>query len=264
MSRPCHVLRVFTRGDVGGNHLGVINDVVGISDDQMQATARELGFSETVFVDWTDPVLDPKVRIFTPASELPFAGHPLVGTAWVLSMLGPQPTGRIETVVGPVSYSVDDEVVTVVCNVAVTEFENDEVRRTAASAGMPSPEWTTTLGLPKDYQIAAFSSFDDIEGLTPDMDALTGHFGFLAFARRGDRVKARFFAPGSGVPEDPATGSAAVALAHALRRRGEPEGRVTIEQGDEIGHPSTIHLRWSPSETTIGGTVRRDEVVQVS
>ena len=86
---------------------------------------------------------------------------------------------------------------------------------------------------------------------------------FLAYARDGDRVKSRFFAPAGGVPEDPATGSAAVALAHSLKLRGESEGAVAVHQGDEIGHPSTIHLTWSDGPTTIGGTVRHDEVVQV-
>lgn len=263
MSRPCHVLRVFTRGDEGGNHLGVVNDVVGLSDDDMQRIATELGFSETVFVDWVDGEDDPSVRIFTPASELPFAGHPLVGTAWVLTELGPHPTNRIMTRVGAVDYMVDDQMVHVSCDITISILEPDDVVQLCAAAGMPDPISTIRLAMPKEYAIAEYDSFDDVAALAPDMDALATRFGLLVFARDGDAVKERFFAPHSGIDEDPATGSAAVALARALSLRGEEKGSVTISQGDEIGHPSTIELAWEPGRTTIGGTVRRDEVVLV-
>ena len=260
MSRPCHVVRVFTRGDDGGNHLGVINDVIGIDDVGMQRIATELGFSETVFVDWTDPDDDPLVRIFTPADELPFAGHPLVGTAWVLSHLGPGAQGRLRTGVGTVEFSTDGEVVTVHADIAIEVIEPDDVAAVAIGAGMPAPIASIRLGLPKEYCIAEYETFEDVAALTPDMDALFGRFGFMAFARNGDTVKARFFAPGTAVPEDPATGSAAVALARAFVLRGETRGAVLVGQGDEIGHPSTINLSWDENGTTIGGTVRRDEV----
>ena len=83
--RSCHVLRVFTRGDVGGNHLGVVNDASGLDTDAMQGVAADLGFSETVFLH--DRGSDgPFVRIFTPAAEMQFAGHPLVGAAWMTSV----------------------------------------------------------------------------------------------------------------------------------------------------------------------------------
>jgi trans-2,3-dihydro-3-hydroxyanthranilate isomerase len=266
MTRPCHVLRVFTRGDEGGNHLGVVNDVVEVTTDQMQAIATDLGYSETVFIDWIDPEADPTVRIFTPADELPFAGHPLVGAAWVLAMLGPSregPTGRIMTGVGPVAYSVEGEVVTVTCDLDIELVAPDDTANVAVSAGLPEPISTMRLGLPKEYLIAEYPDFGTVAALAPDMDALTGRFGFLAYARDGDVVKARFFAPGTAVPEDPATGSAAVALARSFSLRGESDGAVTVLQGDEIGHPSTIVLTWSPGRTTIAGTVRRDGVVQV-
>ncbi len=88
MPRHCYVLRVFTRGDEGGNHLGVVTDATGLTTDSMQAIAVELGFSETIFLEWEERKL-PRVRIFTPGGELPFAGHPLVGMAWTLKQLGP-------------------------------------------------------------------------------------------------------------------------------------------------------------------------------
>jgi len=260
MSRPCHVVRVFTRGDEGGNHLGVINDVIGISDEGMQAVATELGFSETVFVDWTDATADPLVRIFTPADELPFAGHPLVGTAWVLSQLGPGGSGRLRTAVGTVEYETDGKSVMIRSDIAIDVIEPNDVASVAIGASMPEPIASVRLGLPKEYCIAQYETFAQVAALVPDMDALYGRFGFLAFARDGDTVKARFFAPGTAVPEDPATGSAAVALARAFVLRGETQGAVVVNQGDEIGHPSTINLSWDEHGTTIGGTVRRDEV----
>jgi trans-2,3-dihydro-3-hydroxyanthranilate isomerase len=96
------------------------------------------------------------------------------------------------------------------------------------------------------------------------MDALRDHFGLFVFARTARSVTARFFVPSAGVSEDPATGSAAVALAHEFKLRGEHEGRVTIAQGDVMGHPSTIHLAWGTFGSRIGGSVVRDAVVQVS
>jgi len=263
MSRPCHVLRVFTRGDIGGNHLGVVNDVVGLTDEQQQAIAADLGFSETIFVDWTDPTRDPSVRIFTPAVELPFAGHPLIGAAWLLGTLGPLPVNGLITNTGRVSCSAIDDIATVTATIPIVPVD-DDVAEVAVRAGMPKPERTVRLSLPKHYLLAEYDTFDQVEALTPDMDALTDDlFGFVAFSRSADSVKLRFFAPAAGVPEDPATGSAAIALAAAFILWGEPEGSVTIGQGDEIGHPSTIRLSWTPDGTTIGGTVRHDEVVLV-
>ncbi|MGI9667667.1 MAG: PhzF family phenazine biosynthesis protein [Acidimicrobiia bacterium] len=263
MTRPCHVLRVFTRGDDGGNHLGVINDVVGVSDEQMQETATELGFSETIYVDWTDPHAAPSVRIFTPGGELPFAGHPLVGAAWVLSMLGPGAGNTISTEVGDVGFDVDGDASAVTCDIEISVILPDNVAEVAAAAGLPAPISTMCLGLPKEYLIAEYATHDDISALDPDMDALRDHFGLLVYARHGHMVNSRFFVPGHGVPEDPATGSAAVALARSFMLRGEPTGAVTVHQGDEIGHPSTINVAWDSHGIRIGGTVRRDKVVQV-
>lgn len=264
MSRPCHVLRVFTQGSQGGNHLGVVNDVVGLSDESMQAIAADLGFSETVFVDWVDPTTDPAVRIFTPETELPFAGHPLVGTAWVLSMLGPGATGRIRTPVGLVTYGMDADRIHVTADIPISIVEPDATPAAVRAAGLPMPIATRTIALPKHYLLAEYESPESVLALAPDLESLRNHFGLLTYARDGTEVTARFFVPSAGVPEDPATGSAAVALAREFKERGEDAGSVTISQGEIIGHPSTIHLSWGDFGSTIGGTVTRDEVVQVS
>jgi trans-2,3-dihydro-3-hydroxyanthranilate isomerase len=243
--------------------LGVVNDIVGVSDSDMQAVAADLGFSETVFVDWCDPELDPSVRIFTPRSELPFAGHPLVGTAWTLSVLGPGATGVITTAVGPARYSIEGEMVWVESAIDMGDEGMEPAAVVAGVAGLPPPLASRTLTLPKVYHLCEYPTFEDVASLDPEMEALKDQFGLYAFAIDGHDVKARFFSPSSGVPEDPATGSAAVALAEEFRLRGETEGAVTILQGDEVDAPSTIHLRWDAQTTSIGGTVVQDEVVQV-
>lgn len=252
--RDVEVLRVFTRGDDGGNHLGVVTDMAGLTSGDMQAIAAELGYSETVFID----IADRSVRIFTPADELPFAGHPLVGAASTLASRFGAPHGELTTGVGTVSYVTSGSRASVECTIEVTEMEPDDVDDVAIAAGMPRPVGTARLGLPKEYLVAEYADMATVGGLIPNLEALTGRFGFLAYARVGDEVKARFFAPGTAVPEDPATGSAAIALAHALRLRGESEGHLTISQGDEIGHPSTIHLDWRGTRTAIAGTVRTE------
>ena len=108
MPRHCYVLRVFTRGDEGGNHLGVVTDCSGLPPVKMQEIAAELGFSETIFLDWRERDV-PKVRIFTPSAELPFAGHPLVGMAWLLHALGPGGASSIECGIGLVNIGMDGD-----------------------------------------------------------------------------------------------------------------------------------------------------------
>jgi PhzF family phenazine biosynthesis protein len=91
--RQCYVLRVFTRGDEGGNHLGVIVDLTALDAPMMQTIAVDLAFSESVFIDASGDV--PHCRIFTPTAELAFAGHPLVGAAWLLHHLWSRSPSRI-------------------------------------------------------------------------------------------------------------------------------------------------------------------------
>lgn len=263
MSRPCHVLRVFTRGTEGGNHLGVVNDSVGVADESMQRTAASLGFSETVFVDWTDASQDPFVRIFTPTSELPFAGHPLVGAAWLFESRGPGSTGRITTKAGSVDYSVDGQTASIRVALPIEAVE-DATPAVAVHAGLVEPIASRTLALPKRYHVAEYRDADTVFALKPDMEALSQHpFGLYAFSRNADQVTARFFVPSAGIDEDPATGSAAVALAQEFRLRGELSGGVAIQQGDAIDQPCTIEMGWDAGSTTLGGTVVHDAVVQV-
>ncbi|MBT8213443.1 MAG: PhzF family phenazine biosynthesis protein [Acidimicrobiia bacterium] len=262
MSRPVHILRVFTDGESGGNHLGVVNDPTGLNGDSMQALAADLGFSETIYVDWQAGAV-PAVRIFTPEVELPFAGHPLVGAGWVMTQLGPMDEGTLSCGIGEVTYRADGGVVSVDVPTYGDVEQRPELLALAAAAGLPAPASAAVVLLPNDYVVFEMASDADVTTATPDIDSLTDHFGVYLFFRDGNSVHARFFAPAAGVSEDPATGSAAFALARLLASRGEASGSVTVKQGAEMGHPSVIQLAWTPEAVTIGGTCFRDEVREV-
>lgn len=256
MPRSVQVVRVFTRGEVGGNPLGVVNDVTGLEDHQMQAIAHELGFSETTFVDWEEGGV-PMVRIFTPQVEMEFAGHPLVGTSWVINVLGPGGVSELRCRSGPIPTEIEGDTVwiTTTLDQTVAQRLDDLVIR----SGLAAPDRCWTVSMPKEYILAEYADTATIATAAPDMDVVRETFGLLIFARSGDAVRARFFAPVGGVDEDPATGSAAVALAAALSSTGSTSGSLEISQGEEIGAPSTIHLRWGDGKASIGGTVVRDE-----
>jgi trans-2,3-dihydro-3-hydroxyanthranilate isomerase len=254
---------VFTRGDVGGNHLGVINDLTGIDDAGMQAVATELGFSETVFIDWMESGT-PHVRIFTPTVEMPFAGHPLVGSAWVLNSIGPGTVSEMTCGVGPIPFRFDpDSDTTWVDTPLVGDVEEArDGAEIAAAAGLPEPVGAWWVRMPLPYLVLDLGSAQTVSQAVVDMSVLTemGAGKTYIVGSQGDDLRVRFFAPDSGVPEDPATGSAAAAYAAVRSFLGESEGSITVHQGEEIGHPSTIQLSWDPSRATLGGTVRRDEV----
>jgi trans-2,3-dihydro-3-hydroxyanthranilate isomerase len=239
------VVRVFTRDGSGGNHLGIHQGI--LSDDAMQSLATTLGYSETIFLDDISDDGTIGVRIFTPAGELPFAGHPLVGATWHLATPGAAVALRCG--IGVVSGQRPSEGTASIDVAYLPSVERTNVPGTTASwiANMPLPYEVHQVARPDD--VAAYSLAD-----RPDHR--------LVWARgdgsKGEAIRARFFAPGMGVEEDPATGSAAVALAAVLRHEGEQSGALAIHQGAEIGSPSRIDLSWTARDTTIGGTVTDD------
>jgi len=258
MSRMCTIVRVFTRGEVGGNHLGVITDITGLDTAAMQAVATDLGFSESTFITPTSDGI-PLVRIFTPADELPFAGHPLVGSAWVLTVMGTVEGDRLRCGIGDVAIRRDGNLIWVDVPMIGTVVASDDVAAFLSRGRIPGVIASDRVMLPKEYVIGELATFDEVAALEPDMEVMAEVFGVLVYARDGDHVLARFFAPGTAVDEDPATGSAAVALATARSARGETTGTLSIDQGESIGHPSRIELTWSGSLASIGGTVLLDE-----
>lgn len=259
MSRPCSVLRVFTRDGEGGNHLGVVDDLDGLDGDAMQWIAAQLGFSETVFIDDGDV---PSVRIFTPQMELPFAGHPLVGAARHVLESGSSAL-RIKCGIGEVRIRRDGDLFWVVAPMSPSKAYRDGAVF-ARGVGLADPVSTWRVEMPLDYRMVELATADDVAAAAPDPAAFGAALGLAVYARDGRHIRMRFFAPGAGVVEDPATGSAAVALATRFAASGEKNGSATIDQGEEIGHPSRIELRWEGKTASIGGTVAVDEPLELS
>jgi predicted PhzF superfamily epimerase YddE/YHI9 len=250
-SLTVRVLRVFTRDGRGGNPLGVHDGL--LPNARMARAATALGYSETIFVD--RPAADGTVgvRIFTPTSELPFAGHPLVGATWHLAAPGAAVGMRcgIGVVTGRRADAATAEV----------DVEHvPTVRRTAAPGAVAA--WEALMPLP--YEILELGSPAEVAAYT--LSDRPDHRLVWAAGDDGDPgiVRARFFAPGLGVEEDPATGSAAVALAAVRRHEGAPSGELTVHQGAEIGAPSRIYLSWTPATISIGGSVEDDGERRIS
>jgi trans-2,3-dihydro-3-hydroxyanthranilate isomerase len=164
--------------------------------------------------------------------------------------------------VGEIPFWTDGDEIWVDTPMATDIRATPEAEAVAVAVGLPEPVHAWWVQMPLPYLVVDVGSPEAVASTTPDFKALVDQgAGFCyVFAGDADEVTARFFAPGAGVPEDPATGSAAAALAAIRHHRGESAGRLTISQGDAIGHPSTIKVSWDGPVVGLGGTVRRDEV----
>jgi trans-2,3-dihydro-3-hydroxyanthranilate isomerase len=247
------VADVFTDTPLAGNQLAVFTDGRGLSDEEMQRLARETNLSETVFVLDADGDAHARIRIFTPTAEVPFAGHPTLGTAFVLA--GPLSALeiRLETGAGVVPVVLERERDRIVFGRMLqplptwTPYE-DEAGLLAA-LGVERSELPVELydnGMHHVY--VALASEQAVTGLKPDLTALAeapAVLGVNCFAGSGSRWKTRMFAPSGGLAEDPATGSAAGPLAVHLARHGRIGfgDEIEISQGAEIGRPSTLYAR---------------------
>jgi trans-2,3-dihydro-3-hydroxyanthranilate isomerase len=269
------VLDVFTDRPLSGNALAVVPEADGIDDLRMQAIAAEFNLSETVFILPADnPLHSAKLRIFTPRAELPFAGHPTVGTAVYLAIqkLGGTGQGRREGVL-----MLEEKVGRIRCGVFVTGGPSGhavfdlprlpEPRTVSLDADMLAAAFGLTpaeigfenhrpsafgAGLP--YVFVPVRDLDVMARLHPDPARVAGAFGDASLAAyvycrqtevAGRQFHARMFAPGLGITEDPATGSAAAAFAGVVHRFDQPPAgsyRHVIEQGFEMGRPGLINL----------------------
>jgi trans-2,3-dihydro-3-hydroxyanthranilate isomerase len=268
VSRRYHILDVFTDRPLAGNPLAVVTEADGLDQARMQSIAREFNLSETVFV------LPPnesrhraRVRIFTPTAELPFAGHPTVGAAVLLSMLDGHTTAA--------AFGLEEAVGVVPC---VTEPRGDRAAYArfrlpklpvAVGAGVKVGEAAAALGLRDEdigfgrhgpslrqvgppFHLIPLASLDALGRSRPSgaFDTVLAGAGarpaaFL-YARSGDGFRARMFAPSMGVYEDPATGSAVACLAGAIAEYeglGDGTWDFSIDQGVEMGRPSRIDLQ---------------------
>jgi trans-2,3-dihydro-3-hydroxyanthranilate isomerase len=267
-----HQVDVFTDRALAGNPLAVFPDPDGLPDALMQAIAREMNLSETTFVF---PPLDPacvaRVRIFTPQREIPFAGHPTIGTAHVLATLRRLPPGarrfRLEEGVGPIEVRLDgdasDPGLVWMCHPPAT-FGPEQEERPAIADALGLSEADLLPGAPiqtgstgSTFVYVPLRNRDAVDRATADASKLRRHpavasTGVFVFAvdpdRSAARVYSRMFAPHtSGVPEDPATGSASGPLGAYLVRHGlvvsGGEARILSEQGTLMGRQSFIHIR---------------------
>jgi trans-2,3-dihydro-3-hydroxyanthranilate isomerase len=269
MSLAYVIVDVFTDTPLQGNQLAVFEDGSALNDDQMQRLAREMNLSETVFLLPAEHGGDARLRIFTPAAELPFAGHPVLGTAFVagesrqltsvqletaaaavpLELTRSRPSGSSADGMGQITFAWMRQPIP-----AWGPFSRAAELLAAigvAESGLPVESYTNGpthvyVELPDEAAVAA---------LTPDMAALAEFAGVAAycFAGSGRSWRSRMFAPAIGVPEDPATGSAAGPLAIHLTRHGRIRfgEEIEIRQGAEIGRPSVLHARANGSPAGI-------------
>jgi trans-2,3-dihydro-3-hydroxyanthranilate isomerase len=246
------VLDVFTDVPLEGNQLAVFLNGTGLSPEVMQRAARELHLSETVFLLPPERGGHARARIFTPAAELTFAGHPVLGSAFLLGQHMATSVVRLETGAGVIPVALTRKDGRVVSGEMEQPIPDPEP---FASAG----ELLRALGVERSglpieayrngprHVYVRLPSEEAVSSLQPDLVALErlGDLGVSCFAGSGSSFKTRMFAPALGVPEDPATGSAAGPLAlHLARHDVIGYGQeIEISQGAEIARPSLLRAR---------------------
>lgn len=246
------VADVFTGTPLTGNQLAVFTDARGLDDATMQALALEVGFSETVFVLPAEQGGNARMRIFTPAQELPFAGHPTLGTAFVLAAPMQLTSIALETARGivPVELERDQSGRVVFGRMtqpvpSVEPLDDTEALFAALGvSGSALPVERYDNGVP--HVFVALPSEEAVAALAPNPAALAPFkAGVNCFAGAGSRWKTRMFWAQDGIGEDAATGSAAGPLACHLARHGRIAwgDEIVITQGVEMGRPSTLYAR---------------------
>lgn len=260
---------VFTDTPFTGNQLGVFTNAVGMSDHEMQQLARELNFSETTFVLPPEGEGDIRMRIFTPVCEIPFAGHPTLGTAFAVAGPLQKVLLKIETGRGVVPVLLEREGAKIVFGsmeqplpsvTAVSDAQPFLDALGVAEAVLPVERYDNGL----EHVMIALADEAAVAALSPDAKLLASAAGkatVSCFHAEGPRVTSRVFVPELGVLEDAATGSAAGPLAVHLARHGAIEWgqEIEVSQGAAIGRPSTLYARaegagGSPTHVSVGGS----------
>jgi trans-2,3-dihydro-3-hydroxyanthranilate isomerase len=263
------IIDVFTDQPLAGNPLAVFTDARGLTPELMQALARETNLSETTFV------LPPKqgghahIRVFTPYCELAFAGHPTLGTAFVLA--GPLQTAelRLELAVGVVPVRLERDGAHIhfgwMTQPPARSFAFGDAGPVLEALGVEEPALPiAAYDNGQRHLCVPLASAAAVAGLSPSFSALakaTG-IGVSVFHFDGQVCNTRYFAPWAGINEDPATGSAAGPIALYLRDRGLLEAGVELRilQGAEVGRPSTLYARITGADAEpnieVGGMAR--------
>ena len=288
MGYPIHIVDVFTERALTGNQLAVVLDADDIPPDVMQRVAREMNFSETTFVMApSQPGHAARVRIFTPSTELPFAGHPTVGTAWVLATQG-LVHGRsleftLEEGVGPVAVRGEQGPNGITFWMTHPPLTFGEVMsqrgRIAGSIGLHESDLVSDVPLQvastgNEFLYMALKNRESVDSAVSDKTRMRKAYDgrdalpiFLFAADGAGRLYSRMFAPDIiGVDEDPATGSASGPLGAFAVKYGlvphAPHVSITSEQGTKMGRRSIIHIRLEygadreiPTRIEVGGAV---------
>ncbi len=261
------VYDVFTDRPFGGNPLAVFPNADGLPESQLQSIAREFNFSETVFA-FADDQATARLRIFTPLQEIPFAGHPLIGTAVALADDGAAPDMRFRLPGGMIAARAEAGKASFLRDTPLDILGEVDTRTVAACLGLAPSKVKgavrASVGLP--FVLAELGSPRDLDAITTDISAFRrgqsaypGEFDFaiLAYHRRGEVVEARMFAPLDDIPEDPATGSAAAALGAYLRGTEGRDIELVVSQGVAMNRPSRIEVAARAEGVTIGGRAIR-------
>ncbi|WP_197915986.1 PhzF family phenazine biosynthesis protein [Thiosulfatihalobacter marinus] len=263
------VYDVFSEKPFGGNQLAVIPEASDLPEADLQRIAREFNFSETTFVyPPSDATSTARVRIFTPTMEVPFAGHPVIGTAVALAERGHGPDMVLDLGIGPLRCHAQDGAARFTTTAALEIICHPAPDLVAAALGI-APDRVqfeshapvmASLGLA--FTITQLDSRATLTALAPDVAAFRKgnaaypsglDFAQFAYVREGDTIHARMFAPLDNIPEDPATGSACATLGALLARIDGRDLSLTVHQGDDMGRPSVIGLETSGSAVTVSG-----------
>jgi len=238
---------VFTDRKFGGNQLAVFRDGRGIPDAAMQTAAKELNLPETTFVVPAAKDGDHRLRIFTPARELPFAGHPTVGTAYVLAA-GRDTSLRLEEPVGTLTVTVRDGFSEMEQPLPVFEpgpVPEDVARMLSLDPVDLEPSLPIEVGSSGNrFLFVPVRTLDAVKRAAPRALTEAAYIFTTQTVEPGSTVHGRMYAPWQGVAEDPATGSANGPLGAYLVRHGLSDGaRIVSEQGYEMGRPSLLFVR---------------------
>jgi trans-2,3-dihydro-3-hydroxyanthranilate isomerase len=267
------VYDVFADTPFGGNQLAVFPDATTLPEADLQKIAAEFNFSEVCFVyPPADPAHTAAVRIFTPTMEVPFAGHPIIGTAVALADLGHGPDMVLELGIGPISAHAAKGTARFTTKVALAIIAQPEVGEVATALGLTPAQIDTrvhgptlaTLGLA--FTLTRLRDRAALSAIQTDVAAFRAgaqrypaglDFAQFAYVIEDDTVYARMFAPLDNIPEDPATGSACATLGALLAQITGRDIALSIHQGDDMGRPSVIDVRTKGEAVTVSGAAVR-------
>ena len=263
------VYDVFTATAFGGNQLAVFPDARDLHEDRLQAITREFNFSEVTFVyPPQNPAHTARVRIFTPTREVPFAGHPTIGTAIALYDLGRGSDLVLELGVGPIPCHVGQTGASFTTPVPLEMIAHPAPSLVAEALGLPVAAIRTdrhapvqaSLGLA--FVLVELADRAALAAAQPVIEACRRgaalhpaglDFAIFAYVRNGEAVEARMFAPLDNMPEDPATGSASATLGAFLAQLPDGPQRLEISQGVDMGRPSQIGVSVGAGGVTVTG-----------